>query len=110
VFISGNKNQNGKIFMQMPDGKFTTLSDLEFGDESNSAISAATFFDANKDGFQDLYIAKGGYSIFDPQTSSLQDELFLNNGKGGFVKQNLPDVSAVVRHLSKLVILIWMEI
>jgi hypothetical protein len=43
VFISGNKNQNGKIFMQMPDGKFTTLSDLEFGDESNSAISAATF-------------------------------------------------------------------
>lgn len=94
VFISGNKNQNGKIFMQMPDGKFTTLSELEFGDESNSAISAATFFDANKDGFQDLYIAKGGYSVFEPQTSSLQDELFLNNGKGGFVKQNLPDVSA----------------
>ncbi|MFY7828807.1 MAG: VCBS repeat-containing protein [Flectobacillus sp.] len=94
LFISGNKNQNGKIFMQMPDGKFTTLSDLEFGDESSSAIAAATFLDVNQDGFPDLYLAKGGYSVFESQTPSLQDELFVNNGKGGFVKQILPDVSA----------------
>jgi len=29
-----------------------------------------------------LYIAKGGYSLFEPNTFSLQDEIYLNDGKG----------------------------
>ena len=54
------------------------------------------FFDANGDGYQDLYIAKGGYSVFEPNTSSLQDELYMNDGKGSFTstKDALPDLSA----------------
>ncbi len=57
---------------------------------------AAVFFDANGDGYDDLYIAKGGYSLFEPGTPALQDELYLNDGKGNLQlsKNSLPDVSA----------------
>ncbi len=93
VFISGNKTQHGQILVQQKEGRFTPITGLAIGDEEVSAVSAAAFFDANGDGFPDLYVAKGGYSLFEANTLSLQDELYLNNGKGGFYKQILPDVS-----------------
>lgn len=95
IFVSGDKDKPGAIFIQQPNGGFSSTAD-SIGDESASAISAATFFDANGDGFPDLYIAKGGYSLFEPNTPSLQDELFMNDGKGAFTLQKdaLPDVSA----------------
>ncbi|WP_415160212.1 VCBS repeat-containing protein [Parafilimonas sp.] len=96
VFISGDGNNPGKIYVQQHDGSFRPIAGLSIGDENTSAISAAAFFDANGDGFPDLYIAKGGYSLFEPNTPALQDELYINDGKGNFSKlQNaLPDVSA----------------
>lgn len=96
LFISGDGNSPGKIYMQQKDGLFKTIGDLNIGDENTSAVSAAAFFDANGDGYPDLYIAKGGYSLFEPNTPALQDELYLNDGKGNFsLAQNvLPDVSA----------------
>ena len=95
IFISGDKNKAGSVYLQQPNGGFTT-SNSTIGDESTSAISAAAFFDANGDGFPDLYIAKGGYSLFEPNTPALQDELYINDGKGNFTvdKTALPDVSA----------------
>lgn len=105
LFISGDKNQAGKIYLQKKDGPFASIEGLNIGNENTSAVSAATFFDANGDGFDDLYVAKGGYSLFEPNTLSLQDELYLNDGKarlndavgqGNFILSNdaLPDVSA----------------
>jgi len=96
IFISGDGNNPGKIYIQQKDGSFKTVSGLNIGDENTSAISAATFFDANGDGFPDLYIAKGGYSLFEPNTPALQDELYLNDGKGNLslTQNRLPDVSA----------------
>lgn len=96
VFITGDKNQPARIFLQKAGGKFEALQNVEIGDEGTSAVSAAVFFDANGDGSPDLYIAKGGYSVFEPNTSSLQDELYLNDGKGSFSlsKDALPDMSA----------------
>jgi hypothetical protein len=32
-----------------------------------------------------LYIAKGGYSLYEPNTPDLQDELYINEGNGRFV-------------------------
>lgn len=93
LFVSGDKNQNGKIWLQVSEGKFSPLP-LEIGDESISAISAVLFFDANQDGFQDLYVAKGGYSLFEANTPNLQDELYINDAHGSFYKQALPDLSA----------------
>jgi enediyne biosynthesis protein E4 len=84
VFISGDKNKTGKIYRQKPGGKFEQVAGLNIGNENTSAISAVSFFDANGDGYPDLYIAKGGYSLFQPGTPALQDELYLNNGSGNF--------------------------
>lgn len=92
LFMSGDKLSPGKIFIQQTDGKFVP-ADLP-GGEQNSSVSAAEFFDANGDGFPDLYLARGGYSLYEPNTGDLQDELYLNNGKGEFYTAPLPAVNA----------------
>ncbi|MGN6494995.1 MAG: VCBS repeat-containing protein [Agriterribacter sp.] len=84
VFISGDKTQKGTIYLQDEAGSFRPQG-TDLGDESISTTAAAAFFDANGDGHADLYIAKGGYSLIEPGTAPLQDELYLNNGKGNFV-------------------------
>ncbi len=96
LFISGDKNKQGKIYLQNKDGSFSVADTTSIGDENTSAVSSAVFFDANGDGYPDLYIAKGGYSLFEPNTDALQDELYMNDGKGHFALQKnaLPDVSA----------------
>lgn len=95
LFISGNKSAEDKIYLQKPGGTFTEKT-LGKANAQVSTTSAATFFDANNDGFPDLYLAKGGYSLYEPNTPALQDELYLNNGKGNFtfLPGALPDVSA----------------
>jgi len=96
LFISGDKNKPGKIYFQRKGGSFSLADNISIGDENTSAVADASFFDANGDGYPDLYIAKGGYSLFEPNTPSLQDELYINDGKGNLVSsQNLlPDLSA----------------
>jgi len=94
MFISGDKNKPGKIYLQQAGGKFKEMENVSIGDERESTVSAAAFFDVNGDGLKDLYIAKGGYGLRAPNTSSLQDELFLNNGAGCFTAQTLPNLSA----------------
>ncbi|WP_216848878.1 VCBS repeat-containing protein [Pedobacter sp. L105] len=92
LFISGDQLSPGKIFTQQKDGKFKSV-DLP-GGEQTSTVSAAVFFDANGDGFPDLYLVKGGYALYNPNTQDLQDQLFLNNGKGEFNDAPLPAVNA----------------
>ncbi len=95
VFISGDKNNPGAVYIQQSNGGFSTGT-ASIGDETTSAVAAAAFFDANGDGHPDLYVAKGGYSLFEPNTPVLQDELYMNDGKGNFTIQAdaLPDVSS----------------
>ena len=95
LFISGDKERFGKIYVQQAGGTYNPLA-VNIGDENTSAISAAAFFDANGDGFPDLYIAKGGYSLIQPNTASLQDELYLNDGLSNFqlAENALPNLSA----------------
>ncbi len=96
VFISGNKQEPGNIWLQKADGSFSKAVGIPVIKEDEAAIADALFVDVNADGWPDLYLAKGGYSIWEPNTPSLQDELWMNNGKGGFVRAEaaLPDVSA----------------
>jgi hypothetical protein len=51
-----------------------------------STDAAAIFFDANRDGKPDLYVASGGYADYLPDDPKLQDRLYLNDGKGNFTK------------------------
>ena len=89
IFVSGDPGQPGKIYRQREDGSFTAA--VSMGDENLSTTAAAAFFDANGDGYDDLYIAKGGYAYYEPGTKALQDELHINDGRGNFkVTDGLP--------------------
>ncbi|MCJ8209831.1 VCBS repeat-containing protein [Mucilaginibacter sp. RS28] len=93
LFITGDQQSPGKIFLQQRDGTFQ-FSDLQ-GAAQKATVSAAAFFDANGDGYPDLYLAHGGYGLYDPSSPELQDELYINNGKGYFnLSNNLPSVNA----------------
>lgn len=96
LFLSGDKNKQAELWIQQKNGTFQHAQNPTIGDENTSAISAAIFFDANGDKLDDLYIAKGGYSLFEPNTASFQDEIYLNNGNGKLLLSTnaLPDVSA----------------
>lgn len=95
LFVSGDKNKPAKIYIQNTKGQFYEEPNV-IGDENTSCIAAAAFIDADGDGDQDLYVAKGGYSLFEPGSRALQDELYLNDGRGQFkpVKDALPNLSA----------------
>lgn len=96
LFISGNAETPGKIWVQKKNGIFEPISNLQIVNEEESAVSAAVFADFNNDTWPDLYVAKGGYSIWMPNTPALQDELFINDTKGSFIQASnqLPSVSA----------------
>src|SRR5438045_780728 len=53
-----------------------------------------SLFDADNDGDLDLYIARGGYEA-NPASGLYRDQLWINNGKGDFVKDStaLPNVN-----------------
>ena len=47
----------------------------------------AIFFDANGDGYQDLYVVSGGNESTGIITLLLDDSLYINDGKGNFVQK-----------------------
>ena len=77
------------------NGTFTEVAeDIGLGEPTYA--TGATFFDANKDGWLDLYVAcyiQSGQLIVDPETQQVvgfdhdcfQDNFYLNNGDGTFV-------------------------
>ena len=83
LYISGGAQALGNIYIQQPSGKFSAVL-LDTHTNSSGTVSASVFFDANVDGFPDLYVAKGGYALYEAGSDYLQDELYLNNGKGQF--------------------------
>jgi len=86
LYVGGGHNQAGALFLQHKNGTFTHKPVPAFEADKNSEDVDAIFFDANGDGFPDLYVASGGYSSYTIDDPLLQDRLYLSNGKGGFTK------------------------
>lgn len=80
-FIGGAFKQSGRIFTQLPGGKFSS-KDLVPGDKFQEDMSSV-FLDANGDHYPDLFIAGGSVEYRDGSTN-YQPRLYLNNGKGDF--------------------------
>ncbi|MET4081407.1 hypothetical protein ABIB40_001353 [Pedobacter sp. UYP30] len=84
VVVGGNGHDPAQIFLQQKNGRFIQRG---LGPEATVPIDSKdegmVLFDANGDGFPDLYIASGGYRSA-PNTSAYQDRLYINKGKGSF--------------------------
>ncbi len=87
-FIGGASSYYGAVYTQKQDGTFIKQeTDLSWkGDDIKEDINAI-FFDANNDGYQDLYVVSGGNEFY-KNTKPYQDRLYINDKKGNLIKDN----------------------
>jgi len=94
VYVGGGGGQAAALFIQMKGNKFVRKPAPAFEADKLSEDADAVFFDANNDGYPDLYVASGGYHTYDKDDALLQDRLYINDGKGNLTrsKNALPDM------------------
>ncbi len=85
-YIGGAAGQAGQLFLQIPGKLFALSGSQPWAVDQNSEDIGAHFFDADKDGDMDLYVASGS-NEFPQNDVRYQDRLYLNN-KGTFTKSN----------------------
>ncbi len=83
IFVCGAKGQPGCLMLQTKTGSFIKSDTAVFNRNKESEGVDAIFFDANHDGFPDLYVASGGNEEEDGNPN-LADHLYINDGKGHF--------------------------
>lgn len=84
IYCGGGKNQASILYLSKIEGSYEKITkpfDLDYRSE---AIKAR-FFDVDKDGDLDLYVAHGG-SNFSNYSPELHDVLYVNDGRGNFIK------------------------
>ncbi len=86
VFAGGGSGQAASIFIQQKGGNFQKKPQPAFEGDKECEDADAVFFDANGDGFPDLYAVSGGYHNYAPDDARLQDRLYMNDGRGTFSK------------------------
>lgn len=84
IYVGGARGQSAKIYLNKGNGNYiiTNQKDLEM--DSLFEDTAAAFFDADQDGDIDLLVGSGGNEKEDQK--NYINRLYLNNGKGVFVK------------------------
>lgn len=90
-YICGAKDSPGALFIQKKNGQFERTNQKLFEADQISEDVDCAFFDADNDGYLDLYVNSGG-NEFPSSSSALSDRLYFNDGKGHFTKsaQMLP--------------------
>ncbi|PRY89611.1 VCBS repeat protein [Mongoliibacter ruber] len=93
VFVGGLFGQAPQILFQNKNGDFTPKELRNLEETLDYEDVDAAIFDANGNGFLDIYVASGGYGNFIKGDKRFQDRLYLNDGNGGFVwsKNALPE-------------------
>jgi hypothetical protein len=107
IFISNYSHQSNSLYFHQGAGMYDDLGALAgLGDASFRLLGwGATFFDVELDGDLDLMVANGHVypqvDEVDPTTSYDQrDQLFLNNGRGGFDEWQPPPDSPLAQETS----------
>ena len=82
-YVCGASNQPGVLMIQQKNGSFISSDTALFVRDAVCEDVDAVFFDANGDGYPDLYVVSGGNEA--PRSPLwLEDRLYLNDGKGHF--------------------------
>jgi enediyne biosynthesis protein E4 len=87
IYICGAKGQSGGLMIQNTNGSFEQVEKQLFEEDKISEETDCAMFDADGDGDTDLYVASGG-NEFPESSSALSDRLYINNGKGQFIKSD----------------------
>ena len=92
-YVGGAKWQPGRLFIQQRDGSFRASSQPSIAADSLDEDIGAEFFDANGDGFPDLFVVSGGNEFWGT-ADALRPRLYLNDGHGNFqrARDALPDI------------------
>lgn len=94
LLVGGDAATPARIYRQEPGGTFKPIPGAAWQTGDTATLAAALLTDLNADGKIDLYLAYGGYGLWEAGTTALQDQLWLGDGKGGFVRAELPAVNA----------------
>ena len=86
-FVCGARDQPGALFTQNKNGTFQSVQQKLFAEDAINEDVNALFFDANGDGYADLYVVSGGNEFWGRE-KAIQDRLYINNGKGQFTRSN----------------------
>jgi hypothetical protein len=82
-YACGARNQPGALMIQQKNGSFISSDTALFNKDAVCEDVDAVFFDANGDGYPDLYVVSGGNEA--PRSPLwLEDRLYLNDGRGHF--------------------------
>ncbi len=93
-FVGGAMNQSGVIFFQQNNGTFKKSASQALISDKKYEDMGAALFDANGNGFLDLYVVSGG-NEYKNGSDIYQDRLYLNDGKGKLVKsKSLPKITS----------------
>lgn len=85
VYAGGAKYQPGTLLMQNENGSFSVMPQSAFLLDSIYEDVDATFFDADNDGDNDLYVVSGGNEYYGKMDKQL-DRLYRNDGRGNFIR------------------------
>ncbi|MEO6229501.1 MAG: VCBS repeat-containing protein [Ferruginibacter sp.] len=86
IYAGGGSGNAGAIYLQQKNGEFIEKPQPAFAADKLCEDADAVFVDVNNDNFSDLYVTSGGYHNYAATDSSLQDRLYMNDGKGNFTK------------------------
>jgi enediyne biosynthesis protein E4 len=83
IYVCGAKGQPGELMIQQNNGTFISSDTALFNRFAVCEDVDAKFFDANGDGYLDLWVVSGGNEMPTNDIASA-DRLFINDGKGHF--------------------------
>ena len=83
IFIGGARSHAAQIYLRQTNGSYTKMKIEDFEKDAMYEDVDAALIDFDNDGDKDIYVVSGGNDK-NELDKSLEDRLYLNNGKGMF--------------------------
>ncbi len=94
-YLGGAAGISGKLFIQQSNGTFVEVSNGGWTQDKASEDMGVALLDIDGDMDLDLFVVSGG-NEFDTNDPALQDRIYMNNGKGDFIKK----INALPKYLT----------